>query len=113
MDTFSLDVPFNSDTMMIFTITGCFKERGNNQNNVRHFNRCFIVVPQNAGFCIINETLFVTPATDLSKRKPFMNPEPAPAAASASTSLDEASKRSLATSFSQKSGMTLEYSPVS
>lgn len=68
------------------------------------------MVPQNAGFCIINEQLFVSVATDLSKRKPFMNPEPAPAAASASTSLDEASKRSLATSFSQKSGMTLEYS---
>ena len=39
LNTFSLDVPFNSDTMMTFTITGCFKERGNNQNNVRHFNR--------------------------------------------------------------------------
>ena len=64
-------------------------------------------MPQNSGFCIINETLFVTPATDLSKRKPFLNKEPAPAAAS--TSLDEATKRSLATSFSQKSGMTLEW----
>ena len=75
--------------------------------------RCFIVVPQNAGFCIINETLFVTPATDLSKRKPFLNkdPVPAPAAATATTSsLDEATKRSLATSFSQMSGMTLEWS---
>lgn len=110
LNTFTLDVPYNSEAMMIFTVTGCFKERGTNQNNIRHFNRCFIVVPQNAGFCIINEQLFVSVATDLSKRKPFMNPEPAPAAASASTSLDEASKRSLATSFSQKSGMTLEYS---
>jgi len=107
LNTFTLDVPFNSDTMMIFTITGCFKERGSSQNNIRHFNRCFIVVPQNSGFCIINETLFVTPATDLSKRKPFLNKEPAPAAAS--TSLDEATKRSLATSFSQKSGMSLEW----
>ena len=39
LNTFTLDVPFNSETMMIFTITGCFKERGSNQNNIRHFNR--------------------------------------------------------------------------
>ena len=39
LDTFTLDVPFNSDTMMIFTVTGCFRERGTNQNNIRHFNR--------------------------------------------------------------------------
>ena len=39
LNTFTLDVPFNSATMMIFTVTGCFKERGTNQNNIRHFNR--------------------------------------------------------------------------
>ena len=72
--------------------------------------RCFIVVPQNAGFCIINETLFVSPANDLSKRKPFMNPPPETAAPATTSTLDEASKRSLATSFSDKSGMNLEFS---
>ena len=64
------------------------------------------MVPQNAGFCIINETLFITPASDLSKRKPFLNPQPA----STSAVVDEATKKSLATSFSQKSGMNLEFS---
>ena len=69
-------------------------------------------MPQNAGFCIINETLFVTPATDLSKRKPFLNKDPVPAvpAPATTSSLDEATKRSLATSFSQTSGMTIEWS---
>ena len=38
------------------------------------------------------------------------DPVPAPAAATSSTSLDEATKRSLATSFTQMSGMTLEWS---
>jgi len=110
LNTFTVDVPFNSNTMMIFTVTGCFKERDNNQSNIRHFNRCFIVVPQNSGFCIINETLFVTPAMDLSKRKPFMNKDPAPVPSTASTSLDEAAKKSLATSFMQSSGMNLQMS---
>ena len=67
-------------------------------------------MPQHAGFCIINETLFVTPATDLSKRKPFMNKDPIPAPATSSTAPDEATKRSLVTSFTQMSGMTLEWS---
>ena len=43
LNTFTLDVPFNSETMMIFTITGCFKERGSNQNNIRHFNRYALI----------------------------------------------------------------------
>ena len=116
--------------MMIFTVTGCFRERGSNQNNIRHFNRldylfnfhtkaifnvsynfrCFIVVPQNTGFCIINETLFVTPATDLSKRKPFMSKPETSSPSVASTSIDDNTKKSLATSFSQKSGMNLQFS---
>ena len=69
-------------------------------------------MPQNDGFCIINETLFITPASDLSKRKPFVNKSETPSASSAaaSTSIDDNTKKSLATSFSDKSGMTLEFS---
>ena len=47
---------------------------------------------------------------DLSKRKPFMNKDPVPAPSTASTSLDEAAKKSLATSFMQSSGMNLQMS---
>ena len=39
MNTFTLDVPFSTSSMMIFTITGCFRERGTKQTGVRHFNR--------------------------------------------------------------------------
>ena len=61
---------------MTFTVTGLFRERDTRLKEcIRHFNRffqhrrhvseyniisrCFIVVPQGGGFCIINETLFI------------------------------------------------------
>jgi len=111
MNTFTLDVPFTSQTMMTFTVTGCFRERGTKHTNIKHFNRCFLVVPQNAGFCIINETLFVSSATDLSTRKAFINPPPTTAAAAApAPDLDVTAKQSLALAFSEKSGMNLQFS---
>ena len=39
MNTFTLDVPFSTESMMIFTVTGFFRERGTNQSGVRHFTR--------------------------------------------------------------------------
>ena len=69
------------------------------------------MVPQNAGFCIINETLFVSSATDLSTRKAFINPPPTTAAAAApAPDLDVTAKQSLALAFSEKSGMNLQFS---
>lgn len=111
MNTFTLDVPFTSESLMTFTVTGCFRERGTKQNNIKHFNRCFLVVPQNSGFCIINETLFVSAATDLSTRKAFINPPPSIAAAPAAVpDVDPAAKQSLALAFSEKSGMNIQFS---
>ena len=69
------------------------------------------MVPNGAGFNIINETLFVMQATDLSKRKAFMT-ETTTSQPSTSTPavVDENTKKSLALSFSQKSGMNLQFS---
>ena len=76
LSTFTLDVPCNCLSLMTFTVTGLFRE-GDTQlkDCVRHFNRCFIVVPQGVGFCIINETLFIRPATDQSTRQAFTRPQ--------------------------------------
>ena len=70
--------------------------------------RCFVVVPAGtAGFNIINETLFVSQATDLTKRKAFLT-QPVTSQPTTSTAVvDDNTKQSLATSFSQKSGMNL------
>jgi nuclear RNA export factor len=80
--TFTIDMPFASATLMTFTVTGLFRERDTKlKESIRHFNRwvggcfdlsepilllrCFIVVPHGGGFCIINETLYISTATDL------------------------------------------------
>jgi len=113
MNTFTLDVPFTSESLMTFTITGCFRERGTKNTNIKHFNRCFLVVPQNSGFCIINETLFITPASDLSNRKAFLNPPPTTSVAPApALTLDQAAKEKLAVAFSEKSGMNIKFSAI-
>lgn len=110
MNTFTLDVPFTSESLMTFTVTGCFRERDTKQSNIKHFNRCFLVVPQNAGFCIINETLFICAATDISNRKAFVNPPPVVAVAAPVPEIDVAAKQTLALAFSEKSGMNIEFS---
>jgi nuclear RNA export factor len=63
LNSFSLDIPFSTERLITITVTGVFKERALNPPPLRHFNRCFIVVPQGSGFVIINETLFITNAS--------------------------------------------------
>ena len=65
LSTFSLDVPFATERLVTFTVSGVFMETGHAANNqpFRHFNRMFVVVPQGEGLCIVNETMFVTVAT--------------------------------------------------
>jgi len=112
LSTFTLDVPFTSPSLMTFTVTGLFRERDTRLKEcIRHFNRCFIVVPQGSGFCIINETLFISTATDLSTRRAFVNPPPAAAPVSSpAPALDAAAQQAMALRFSELSGMNIEWS---
>lgn len=53
--------------MISLTITGMFKElkgNGNRTMPIRSFFRTLIIVPAGSGFCIINDALHVTNATD-------------------------------------------------
>jgi len=113
--TFTLDLPFTSPTLMIFTVCGMFKERDTKTKAIRHFNRCFIVAPRGSGFCIINETLFVSNPTAANAKKAFTSAESSMQAISkpppsVSDTLDLASKQTLATAFSEMSGMNLDWS---
>merc|ERR1719376_607533 len=66
---------------MTFTVSGVFVERTSQKDiagAVRHFNRCFTLVPCGSGVVIANETLFVTIATKLQAKTAF---QPAAAAA--------------------------------
>ncbi|KAM8716748.1 hypothetical protein ACLKA7_003596 [Drosophila subpalustris] len=59
---FTVDLTLCNAQMMVFTVTGLFKELTADPDayELRHFVRSFVVVPQNAGFCIRNETVFIT-----------------------------------------------------
>ena len=63
--SFTLDIPFATERLMTFTVSGSFRERIANKKNdiIRHFSRMFVVVPQGEGLCIINDSLFITSPT--------------------------------------------------
>lgn len=52
--------------MMSFNVSGSFKElKGSHKNPpVRWFSRTFVIVPVGTGFCISNELLHITNATE-------------------------------------------------
>lgn len=51
--------------VIMMSISGLFLEQGPRTNQpLRSFNRVFVIVPFGGGFCIINEQLFVTNATE-------------------------------------------------
>jgi len=124
--TFTLDLSFTSATLMMFTVTGTFKEREVKKNNrFLHFNRCFLVVPRGSGFCIVNETLYITDPTAENYRRAMEAPsggmESLNNAAAATTSpvspaglpsqeVDPATQKTLAVAFCDLTGMNLEWS---
>lgn len=117
-NSFTLDVPLaDSDAgLMQFTVTGVFKETEQSTSPViRHFSRTFLVVPQGNGFCIVNETLFVTNSTVLSMQKAFTGESAASTAASSATGSsgdqpNASAIMSMVNMMAQKSGMNEEWS---
>ena len=106
MATFTLDLPLASVSLLTFTVTGLFKERDTMlEESVRHFNRCFIVVPQGAGLSIINETLYIGSATELGIPTAFSAPLPVVAP----PVLSLAARQAMAVGFSSQSGLNLEW----
>jgi len=120
--TFTLDLTFTSASLMMFTVSGMFKEVEDKEKRVRHFNRCFLVVPKGSGFCIVNETLFIVDPTAENQRRAFTSPESSmttmnTAATSAAspvqlpnTAVDINTQKTLAEALSRTTGMNLEWS---
>merc|ERR1712083_551988 len=69
--SFTLDVPFATDRLVTFSVTGAFRERNEKPPPfaIRHFSRMFTVVPQGEGLCIVNDNLFITMATKEQSEK--------------------------------------------
>lgn len=61
--------------MLVVTITGVFREihGGSRRPPLRFFCRSLTIVPAGTGFCIINEQLHITNATDAQTRVGFFD----------------------------------------
>lgn len=67
-DSFTMDVSFCSKSMMMVTVSGLFKESNDFDAPFRYFNRTLIIVPEGAGFVILNEQLCISNATQLQQK---------------------------------------------
>ncbi|XP_045460288.1 nuclear RNA export factor 1-like isoform X1 [Harmonia axyridis] len=78
---FLVDLTVCNSMMMSFNISGSFKElKGSHKNPpVRWFSRTFVIVPVRSGFCISNELLHITNATE-EQIKALKSAPPVPAA---------------------------------
>jgi nuclear RNA export factor len=64
LTSFTLDVPFATDRLVTFAVTGIFRERAEKPPcPIRQFSRMFVVIPQGEGLCIVNDSLCITGAT--------------------------------------------------
>ena len=106
---------------MLLNVTGIFKElrSGHKTTPIRHFCRTLVIVPAGSGFCIANEQLHVTNATESQIKNAFKTPiiqttQPAVelnvAPVPASPIIDNNTKQQMIQTMSQQSGMNIQWS---
>lgn len=105
---------------MLLTVTGVYRERSKQSENLCSFQRILVIVPSGSGFCIKNEMLHINNVTMPQIKTAFKSiavPTPAPiptpstvVATSAPSSRDDATKLQMIQLMSQRSNMNLEWS---
>ncbi|RZC37440.1 nuclear RNA export factor 1 [Asbolus verrucosus] len=115
--SFTVDLVLFTSQMICLAVSGMFRElkSGHKVPPTRAFFRTLVIVPAGSGFCIANETLHVTNATDEQARLIFKTVVSAPATPVTSPiaprlTLDEGTKQQMVTAMSEQSGMNLEWS---
>lgn len=131
--SFTVDLVVFTPQMLTLTVTGMFKElkTGHKVPPTRAFFRTLVIVPAGTGFCIINETLHVTNATEEQAKHIFKAVPPVSSTPVASPNVsavvspnisvaspntsswsiaDDSIKQKMITSLSDQSGMNLEWS---
>nr|XP_040138979.1 nuclear RNA export factor 3 isoform X1 [Ictidomys tridecemlineatus] len=110
LSSFVVDMWFQTETMLCFSVNGLFKEvEGKSQGSVRAFIRTFIAIPgSNSSLCIINDKLFVRDPSPQGNQSPFC----IPMATCSSTSVPALSEeqQEMVQAFSVRSGMNLRWS---
>ena len=106
--------------MIVLTVTGLFKERNSNPKSeyVRIFQKTLVIVPNNGGFCIMNELLHINNASVFQTKNAFkapiiaqstMTPTSQPQIAG-SSGPNEATKMQMIQTMSQQSNMNVDWS---
>lgn len=104
--------------MIVLTVTGLFKERTPNAEYARIFQKTMVVVPNNNGFCILNEMMHINNASQTQGRNAFKAPISSPQMPAAMPTspqpqpgaTDEAMKMQMIQAMSQQSNMNVEWS---
>ncbi|XP_046706115.1 nuclear RNA export factor 1 isoform X2 [Silurus meridionalis] len=108
--SFSVDVNTCTEMLLVFTVTGMFKDFDvKSKENIRAFSRVFVGVPaMNNALCLVNDTLFVRHATIEEVRRAFAPLAPTPSCSPVST--PSPTQQEMIFNFSQKYQMNLEWS---
>ncbi|EEB13089.1 Nuclear RNA export factor, putative [Pediculus humanus corporis] len=76
LSSFAVDLSLFTPLLINLFVSGVFREPSPSTSvkswPVRHFSRAFLIVPVGQGFCIINDTLFITNATEDQVRCSFI-----------------------------------------
>jgi nuclear RNA export factor len=110
--------------MIVLTVTGLFKERNSSPRSeyVRTFQKTLVVVPNNGGFCIMNELLHINNASQYQSKNAFKTPIIAPPTMTPTMPTsppqmqaptagpDDATKMQMIQAMSQQSNMNVEWS---
>ncbi|XP_055608139.1 nuclear RNA export factor 1-like [Uranotaenia lowii] len=75
--SFAVDLTLFTPQMILFTVTGVFKERKPAVINepYRSFQRSLVIVPSGGGFCIRNEMIHINNATRRQEENAFKDPD--------------------------------------
>ncbi|XP_069320335.1 nuclear RNA export factor 2-like [Eulemur rufifrons] len=110
LSSFLVDVWFQTERMLCFSVSGLFKEvEGKCQDSVLAFTRTFITTPgRNSSVCIVNDELFVRETSSKETQSTLSIPMPTPCSSSMPTLSQE--QQEMVQAFSTQSGMKLQWS---
>lgn len=125
LSTFTMDISLATQTMMFITITGYVQLDNKEEPIIYYFNRTFIIVPKDEGYCIQNEQLHISQLSEsqLTKLHQQLNQlenqqvqSEAPALSSVevtnfvATEPSDEMKQQMTLTLSQQTNMNLEWS---
>ncbi|XP_008067687.1 nuclear RNA export factor 2-like, partial [Carlito syrichta] len=110
LHSFLVDLWFQTETMLFFSVNGVFKEvEGKSPSSVLAFTRTFIAIPgSNSSLCIVNDELSVRDASPKETQSTFSIPKSSSSSSSEPALSPE--QQEMVQAFSVQSGMKLEWS---